>query len=186
MEKESVRKSFLDCRRQLDLSMYSDLSQRAQRQLIDSELFFRAKSLALYSPINNEVATEQIFSAARGQNKQVFYPRVVGEDLEFLEVNAIDNLVPGSFGVAEPESGRKISIAELDLLIVPGVAFDMRGHRLGYGGGFYDRQLTDISRGTTLVGLCFEVQLCDWLPTEEHDQALDYIVTETKFIPCRF
>lgn len=186
MGKESVRKNFLDCRRQLDLSIYSDLSQRAQRQLIDSELFFRAKSLALYSPINNEVATEQIFLAARGQGKQVCYPRVVGEKLEFLEVGAINSLVLGAFGVAEPEIGRKISVAELDLLIVPGVAFDMRGHRLGYGGGFYDRQLTEISKTTISVGLCFETQLCDLLPTEEHDQALDYIVTETKFIPCRF
>ena len=184
MGKEFVRKQFLDCRRQLDLSTYSDLSQKVQRQLIGSEPFVRARSLALYNPINNEVATGQIFAVAREQKKQVYYPRVAGEELEFLEVSAVNRLVTGAFGIAEPEIGEKISVAELDLLIVPGVAFDVRGHRLGYGGGFYDRQLTGKSAETITVGLCFEIQLCDLLPIEEHDQALDYIATETKFIPC--
>lgn len=185
MGKEFVRKQFLDCRRQLDLSTYSSLSQQAQRQLISSEPFICARSLALYSPINNEVATEQIFTVARTQNKQIYYPRVAGKELEFLEVCAVNSLKVGAFGIAEPEIGEQISVAGLDLIIVPGVAFDVRGHRLGYGGGFYDRQLSGKSAGTISVGLCFDVQLCDLLPTEEHDQALDYIATETKFIPCR-
>ena len=184
MEKEFVRKQFLDYRRQLDLSTCSKLSQQVQQQLIDSEPFVCAQSLALYSPINNEVATEQIFKVARKQNKQVYYPRVVGDELEFLEVSAVKGLVMGTFGIAEPEIGEKIPVAELDLLIVPGVAFDVRGYRLGYGGGFYDRQLIGKSAKVISVGLCFDTQLCDLLPTEEHDQALDYIATETKFIPC--
>ncbi|MCD6580613.1 MAG: 5-formyltetrahydrofolate cyclo-ligase [Desulfuromusa sp.] len=184
MGKKIIRKQFLDCRKQLDLSTYSRLSEQAQRQLIGSEGFIRAKTLALYSPINNEVATKQIFIAARELGKQVFYPRVAGEDLEFIKVYAVNELQPGAFGVAEPGTGEKIPFVELDLIVVPGVAFDLRGHRLGYGRGFYDRQLTGRSAGAVAVGLCFETQLCDRLPTEAHDQALDCIATETRFIPC--
>lgn len=184
MGKKIIRKQFLDRRKQLDLPTCIRLSQQAQRQLIGSEYFIRAETLALYSPINDEVATAQIFAAARELNKRLCYSRVVGDELEFIEVCAVNELVPGAFGVAEPVTGKKISIAELDLVVVPGVAFDLRGHRLGYGRGFYDRQLTGKAAATVAVGLCFEIQLCELLPTEVHDQALDYIATETRFIPC--
>lgn len=184
MGKKFIRKQFLDSRKQLDLPTYFRLSQQAQRQLIGSEGFIRAGTLALYSPINNEVATDQIFAAAKELGKQVFYPRVVGEDLEFIEVCAVNKLVPGAFGIAEPVAGGKKTVGELDLIVVPGVAFDLGGHRLGYGCGFYDRQLAGKSTETITVGLCFEIQLCDRLPTEAHDQALDCIATETRFISC--
>ena len=184
MGKKNIRKQFLECRKQLDLLTYFRLSQQVQRRLIDSEYFAKAKTLALYDPINNEVATGQIFAAAQELEKRVYYPRVAGDDLEFIEVHTTDELVPGAFGVAEPVSGEMISVAELDLIVVPGVAFDLRGHRLGYGRGFYDRQLAERSVATVAVGLCFEMQLCDLLPSENHDQALDYVATETRFIPC--
>ena len=184
MEKVSIRKQFLDCRKQLDLSAHSRASQQIQQQLIASECFVRAKTLALYSPINNEVATEQIFSAAKKLDKQIYYPRVAGNEFSFFKVGTLDELLQGAFGVAEPVSAEKISVTDLDLVVVPGVAFDLRGHRLGYGRGFYDRQLVGKPAKTASVGLCFDFQLCDSLPVEAHDQVLDFIATETRFIPC--
>ena len=185
MGKQNIRKQFLNCRKQLGLSTYSRLSQQAQRQLIGSECFAQAKALALYSSIYNEVATKEIFAAARELNKRTFYPRVVDAELEFMEVDAVNELRLGAFGVAEPLSGVSVPVAELDLIVVPGVAFDLKGHRVGYGRGFYDRQLAGRPAGAIAVGLCFEMQLSDSLPTEDHDQALDFIATETRFIPCR-
>ena len=184
MEKKFIRKQLLNRRKQLDLQISSRLSQQAQRQVIATECFIQAKTLALYSPINNEVATAQIFAAAREHDKRVYYPRVAGDDLEFIEVSSANELVPGAFGVAEPVSGGEISVAELDLVVVPGIAFDLRGQRLGYGRGFYDRRLAERSAETVAIGLCFEMQLCDLLPSENHDQVLDYVATETRFIPC--
>jgi len=184
MEKQTVRKRLLIWRKQLDLLVCARLSQRAQQQLIASSPFARANSLALYSSIHNEVATEQIFAAARDSGKRVYYPRVAGDELEFIEVSKLNSLVSGAFGVAEPEPGEKTTVAELDLIVVPGVAFDLRGYRLGYGRGFYDRQLIRKPAVTIAVGLCFEMQLCDVLPTEAHDQMVDFIATETTFIPC--
>ncbi|MEE4252996.1 MAG: 5-formyltetrahydrofolate cyclo-ligase [Desulfuromusa sp.] len=185
MGKALFRKQFLSLRRQLDLSVHLRLSQQAQQQLIASECFARAKTVALYSPINNEVATEQVFLEARKGNKQVYYPRVDGDDLAFFEVRETSELLPGGFGVAEPVTGRQISVTELDLVVVPGVAFDLRGHRLGYGRGYYDRQLAQKTQKTVSVGLGFESQLCSLLPIDVHDQALDFIATETRFISCQ-
>ena len=184
MEKVSIRKQFLECRQKIDVPTYDHLSQQVQSRLIASEPFIQAKSVAFYSPINNEVATEQIFTAAKKNNKKIYYPRVAGDVLGFFAVSTLDDLVRGAFGVAEPISVEEISVAELDLVVVPGVAFDLHGYRLGYGRGFYDRQLVEKSTETVSVGLCFNLQLCESLPTEAHDQVLDFIATETKFIPC--
>jgi 5-formyltetrahydrofolate cyclo-ligase len=184
MGKVSIRKQFLEYRKKIDLSTYDRLSQQIQSRLIASEPFARAKSVAFYSPINNEVATEQIFTAARKLNKKIYYPRVAGDELGFFAVSTLDELVRGAFGVAEPVSEEEISIAELDLVVVPGVVFDLHGYRLGYGRGFYDRQLVDKPPETVAVGFCFNFQLHESLPAEVHDQVLDFIATETKFIPC--
>ncbi|MDX2495647.1 MAG: 5-formyltetrahydrofolate cyclo-ligase [Desulfuromusa sp.] len=184
MEKKTVRKRFLTWRKQLDPVSCSRFSHQAQQQLIASAPFARARTLALYSPIHNEVATEQIFAVARKLNQRVYYPKVAGDELVFIEVGKLDELVTGAFGVAEPGSGERAVVAELDLIVVPGVAFDLHGYRLGYGRGFYDRQLARKPVETVTVGLCFEGQLCDCLPNEIHDQMVDYITTETRFIPC--
>jgi 5-formyltetrahydrofolate cyclo-ligase len=185
MKKQIVRERMLLLRGQLDDRSYVRLSQQAQQRLMTTASFQRAKTLALYSPIRHEVATEQIFFAARAAEKQVFYPRVVGEELEFCEVSSATDLVAGAFGVAEPSGGSMVRADELDLIVVPGVAFSPDGFRLGYGRGFYDRQLAGRPPTTVAVGLGFDLQLVDSLPVEEHDQQLDCVVTETRFIPCR-
>lgn len=184
MGKTLIRKQFLDLRKQLDVTTHSQLSLQVQKQLLMSECFARAKTIALYSSINNEVATEQIFSVAQGLDKQIYYPRVNGDDLEFVAVLDATDLMPGRFGIAEPVAGEEIPVAKLDLIVVPGVAFDLRGHRLGYGRGYYDRQLARMSVETVAAGLSFEMQFSPLLPAEEHDRPLDFIATETRFIPC--
>ena len=86
--------------------------------------------------------------------------------------------VPGRFGIPEPEGGSPVSLSELDLMVVPGVGFDLHGHRLGYGRGYYDRVLAGESRRPTLVGLCFEQQVVDRLPRDPHDVCVDLLITE--------
>jgi 5-formyltetrahydrofolate cyclo-ligase len=184
MRKAAVRKQVLALRCRLDPLTYLQLSGEIQQRLLQSDCFLSAKRLALYSPIRNEVATEQIFMAALRAGKRVFYPRVSGEDLVFAAVSHLDQFVTGAFGVAEPISDHCVGTADLDLIVVPGVAFSAPGFRLGYGRGYYDRKLESKSSETASLGLAFDLQLCDLLPIEEHDQRLDFIVTETKFISC--
>ena len=184
MQKHLTRQQLLLRRKQLEETACLDLSLRIQQRLLAAECFSRAEILALYSPINNEVRTEQLLAVARSQGKQVCYPRVIGDSLQFVVIRSLTELQTGAFGVAEPTGDCLLESRQIDLLVVPGVAFDRDGFRLGYGKGFYDRELSRMTRSTVSVGLCYDFQLCDSLPVEEHDQQLDYVATETQLIPC--
>ncbi len=182
MPKRSIRDAILSQRRHLSAELCFAHSLKVQQCVIGTEAFQQAGSLAIYSPVNNEVFTEAIFSAARASSKRVAYPRVRDQDIDFIEVDSRDDLRPGTFGVLEPGPGEVVPLEELDLLIVPGVAFDVEGHRLGYGKGFYDRALHLIANRGRLMGLCFELQLLPGLPAQPHDVRMDVIVTENRII----
>lgn len=185
MEKHATRQQLLQRRQQLDKATCLDLSWRVQQQLLDSECFSRAETLALYSPVNNEVGTGRLLTVALSHGKRICFPRVSGKELQFVLVKSLDELQPGAFGVAEPVGEDLVCARQIDLIAVPGVAFDREGFRLGYGKGFYDRELSRMTQATVSVGLCYDFQLCKTLPIEDHDQQLDYIATETRLIPCR-
>lgn len=158
-------------------------SRQAQQRVADSSIFQHARTLALYSPINNEVFTEALFFLALEAGKQVAYPRIRHNTLEFVRVDDRKSLLHGRFGILEPSGSEVLPAAELDLLILPGVAFDRRGHRLGYGKGYYDRTLHRAEIRSLLLGLCFEFQRVDALPDESHDVAMHVVVTEAGFYP---
>lgn len=103
--------------------------------------------------------------------------------MRVAEITSIDDLVPGYRGIREP--ARKEPASEVDAAIVPGVAFDERGGRLGYGGGFFDRFLESLDPGVPVVGVCFDAQIVEEVPREPHDRAVDLVVTERRVIRCR-
>ncbi len=185
MEKHKTRLRLLQQRRELNEAACRQLSLQIQQRLINADCFRQARSLALYSSVNNEVGTEELFCAALKEGKQVCYPRVSGDNqLVFLQVRSLEDLRQGRFGVAEPHGGEQCGVDELDLVVVPGVAFDRQGGRLGYGKGFYDRELSRLTSVTGSVGLCYDFQLCASLPVEAHDRPVSFLVTESQFIPC--
>ncbi|MFO7576981.1 MAG: 5-formyltetrahydrofolate cyclo-ligase [Pelovirga sp.] len=183
MEKTTIRARILRQRRQLPPEVAAALGTQAQQRLIASGIFSAARSVALYCPIHNEVATEALFAAAIAAGKQVSFPRVRNAALEFAVVDRIGELQPGSFGIYEPGPAAAVTGA-IDLMVVPGVAFDRRGHRLGYGRGYYDRYLVAAGAPMAKVGLCYSFQLHDRLPDDQHDQELDWLVTEHAVISC--
>ncbi|HMB14890.1 MAG TPA: 5-formyltetrahydrofolate cyclo-ligase [Pelovirga sp.] len=185
MDKKAIRAHMLGRRSALLLEQVEQLSRLAQQRLLATELFSSVQSMALYSPIHNEIATSEIFAAACRQGKLVYYPRVAGEALHFVEINSPGQLIPGSFGVLEPAAELNSSQQVPDLILVPGVAFDRFGHRLGYGRGFYDRYLSRFSDQVVRVGFSYSFQLCDALPVDAHDQSLDVLVTDTETITWR-
>lgn len=185
MLKTSIRNDTLARRRRLSFEECLAQSLRIQNRLLSAPEFRASACLALYSPILNEVFTEKLYQQARQQNKDVVYPRVRGEDLEFVLVGNRSELIPGTFGVMEPSGNDLMVPTELDLVVVPGVAYDLSGYRLGYGKGFYDKALHDTSEGTVRVGVCYELQLVDVLPAERHDICMDLIVTEERILRFR-
>jgi 5-formyltetrahydrofolate cyclo-ligase len=110
---------------------------------------------------------------------RVVLPRVVGDELELVERRAEAQLVPGAFGILEPpRSARLLDPVEIDVAVVPGVAFDVRGGRLGRGGGFYDRLLPRLRPDCVVIGLAPERAVLARVPTEPHDRPVDLIVTD--------
>lgn len=180
MPKKSIRATMLAQRRHLATVTCAALSHAAQVRLLETSEFSSASALALYSPVFNEVFTEELFHLSRSLGKRVAYPRVCGEHLEFVEVASLTELKPGAFGVLEPSGSSVLSAGSLDLMLVPGVAFDQAGFRLGYGKGFYDRFLHAADRCPCLVGFCFEFQVVADLPVESHDIGMNMLVTDER------
>lgn len=145
-----------------------------------SSLFRDARCLALYSAIHNEVSTDEIVEQTVILGKSLVFPRVNGETLEFVQVESSAELVPGAFGVKEPKGCKLVPVEAIDLVVVPGVVFDQRGHRLGYGRGYYDRALAKCQSQCIKVGLAYDFQLVEELPAVDHDETLSVIVTESQ------
>ncbi|MDK2849072.1 MAG: 5-formyltetrahydrofolate cyclo-ligase [Desulfuromonadales bacterium] len=183
MPKKSLRGTMLARRKHMAAEICLSQSIRIQQRVMALPAFRQADVLALYSPILNEVFTEEIFQEALRLGKTIAYPRVRGESLDFVLVASPQELEPGAFGVLEPTGSRLVPSGALDLVLVPGVAFDLEGYRLGYGKGFYDRVLCGAGRPALSIGLCFELQVVDRLPVEDHDQCLDLVITEERDYP---
>jgi len=140
-----------------------------------------------YVGIGSEVGTETLIRGLLMRGQRVICPRVKGQgELDHLEVTEIDSLVTGPMGLREPDVRWAVAadLAEVDVMLVPALAFDQRGYRLGYGGGYYDRTIRELNeRGrAATIGLAFETQLVDELPREAHDQPVDLVVTELQTI----
>ena len=186
MPKKSLRRAMLDRRSALAPDQWMSLSCQAQQRFLASELFAGADVLILYAPVRREVDTGDIMRAALDAGKKVLFPVVAGDGLLFREIAGDHDLVQGTFGIAEPRYGcPERSPDEADCIVVPGVAFDRSGRRIGYGKGFYDRTLHRLEGTGRLVGFCFDFQLVEEITGEPHDVALDLIITERQAVPVR-
>lgn len=140
--------------------------------------YIRANDVLMYSNYGSEVITTMLFDKAISDGKDVYFPKVEGEYISFYQVNSLTDLNTGFKGILEPYGlGGKFQQKRNAIIIVPGVAFGRDGYRVGYGKGYYDRFLArykDIYK----VGVCFDIQLIDSVPRDEHDIQLDEIITE--------
>lgn len=184
MPKRTLRQQILARRRALDHEQWLAASRMAQRQLIALEKFILADCIALYAPTRNETDTADILAAAFEAGKRILYPAVCGDRMVFRQVNGMECLSEGCFGILEPcPTGNDHQSDEPDLIVVPGVVFDLHGHRIGYGKGFYDRFLQHPGRKAHLIGLCHDFQLIDGpIPAEEHDVCMECIVTDRRVV----
>lgn len=186
MPKRSLRQQMLARRRALSSAEWQESSRLAQQNLLSLEEFRQAACIALYSPARNETDTAAILAAAHGAGKRVLFPAVCGEEMVLRQVEGVACLGPGCFGILEPcFTGVDHGADEADLIVVPGVAFDLTGHRIGFGKGFYDRFLEQPGRKAHLVGLCHDFQLIgEAIPAEGHDIRMEIIVTDKRIIRC--
>ncbi len=173
-EKQRFRVRMLKKRNSLSAAEASRLADLAQKHAIEMVEFQSARSVGLYYPLGSEVRTDAIARAATEQEKKVSFPRIEGNVIRFYEYCAGDDLVEGRFGVMEPvPSSPAVS---LDLVIIPGVVFDAKGYRIGYGKGFYDRFLAQAAAKFS-VGLAYSFQMIEALPRGRFDRSLGALAT---------
>jgi 5-formyltetrahydrofolate cyclo-ligase len=168
--------------------MSSDAREQASRAACDlflaQRIFAEARSVLLYMPLRDEVDVRLIMERATSGGKFVALPRFLPETGNYGACFVGDEpLVAGPFGAFEPSPSNPVPLNQLDLIVVPGVAFDLRGRRLGRGKGFYDRLLSATSG--VKCGICFEEQLLPEIPVEPHDLGVDFLATPTRWVDCR-
>jgi len=180
MEKNLLRKNALKLRRGLSKEEIEGKSEKIRR-------------LFLNFPPFEEVQTYKMIEDALKMGKRIAVPTVSlkkNEIVPFEIKNPRCRLVQGPFNVPEPASCERypVFLEEIDLVVVPGVAFDKEGGRIGFGGGFYDRLLvrfSEIKNEVKFVGLAFECQIVERVPREQHDVLVDFIITEKRVIFCK-
>lgn len=179
-DKSALRATARARRRALTTAQRRRRSLAAAANLLGLEEVRAASAVGLYAPLADEVDPQPAATALRELGVAVVLPRVTGDHLELVEVDDLRDLRPGFRGVLEPQgaAGRP----EVEVLVVPGLAFDRRGGRLGQGGGHYDRLLADLPAATLRVGLSFACQVVDEVPREPHDEPIDVLVTEEEVV----
>lgn len=176
MNKQQLRQLMARNKRGISPSARMELSAPVLRRLATHPRFKQAKTILLFESLDDEVNTHEFIHYWATQ-KQIILPTVCGDNLELHTYSPTDNLTKGTFGIPESNGPVFTNYASIDLAIVPGVAFDHAGHRLGRGGGYYDRFFARHKKHNIYkIGLCFDFQLMEQIPFEEHDIIMDEII----------
>jgi len=162
-------------------------SSLISKRLTDLYEYKRAGTVLFYLDFRSEVMTLGMVELALNAGKRVIAPKVVSKThtMRLFDIQDLTHqLAPGYMGIPEPipELCEEVGPEVIDVVVLPGVGFDERGARLGYGGGYYDRLAENLRKEAILVALAFEVQIDDRIPTEPHDRLMHYIVTEDRVI----
>lgn len=177
MKKHVLRRAIGEKKRAMTAAEIDRKSARLAEKLLDTEAYRRADSLFVYLSFNQEVRTEPIIRRAWADGKRVAVPKVVAGEMRFIWLNGFNAMETSAFGVPEPAADGPVADDDAALVVVPGLAFTPAGHRVGYGGGYYDRWLA-AHPGHPTVALCYDYQLTDELEIEAHDVPLDTILTD--------
>ena len=188
--KSLLRKRILALRRSQSPQAIERKSDEIKRKLLGTAQFSEAGWILFYLALADEVQTEKPIEESLKLGKRVAVPLIDSRNNQILISELKDperELEPGTLGILQPKKNfyRPLKIKKLELVIVPGVAFDKRGNRLGFGKGFYDRFLKKTPDGTKSIALAFELQLVDDIRPQSHDVTVDYIITEKRIIDCK-
>lgn len=184
ISKAELRTYMKNQRKALTKEEVVNKSARIKDHLLQREEFIKATEVFVYVSFANEVDTFGLITLALSLGKSVFVPKVLGKEaMGFYQIKQLVGLVPSSFGILEPTGGTEAILdkASAPLLLMPGLAFDYEGNRLGYGGGYYDRYLTEHSHVfVTRIALAYEFQVLREIARGELDEPVNLIITEER------
>jgi len=175
MGKDMLRNEIRSCKREMTEAQILSASLRLADMLFETSQYQEARTIYLYLPYNQEVRTIPILQRALQEGKRVAVPKVYGKEMKFIYINGMEDVAPSPLGIPEPIADGPVGDDLEALVIVPGLVFDIRGYRIGYGGGYYDKFLSRERQHPT-VALCYSFQLVDAIPTEEWDVPVDLVL----------
>lgn len=182
MTKKESRVLVNNLRKQLSAEEVRLRSNTVFNNLIKVRDFCDAKNIYVYVSYNNEVDTYPIIEYCFSHNKNVFVPKVYGDEMKFHEISSFDELAPGAYGIMEPVNDFDASWNDIcGTVIMPGVAFDRNFNRAGYGGGFYDKYLS-FHNNLKKIAVCFDFQIVDKIDVQDYDLQPDIIVCESDLL----
>ena len=175
MDKKELRRTIRERKRAMTEEEIVSRSEKLGVLFSQSEAYKAAKTIYGYLPYNQEVRTVPMLEQALKDGKRVAVSKVYGDEMKFLYLDDLSQVEKGYAGIPEPIADGPVADDDTALVLMPGLAFDPAGHRIGYGGGFYDKFLAAEPNHPTLA-LCYEFQMLPELHTEEHDIPVDTVL----------
>lgn len=175
MDKKALRNMIREKKRSMTEEQILSSSQRLGELFHSHPLYKNAKTIYGYLPYNQEVRTIPMLEQALKDGKRIAVPKVFGDEMKFIYLNDLSKIEKGYCDIPEPIEDGPVADDTTALVLMPGLAFDSEGHRIGYGGGFYDRFLAR-EPGHPTLALCYDFQMVEHLDTEEFDVPVDCVL----------
>ena len=185
MDKKEIRREII-AKRDL-IKNKSELDEKIEEKLRNNEIYKNSKNIFIYLGFGSEINTIKYVEDFLNEGKKIIIPYtdMKNKVMYGIEVNTLDGLKKNKFGILEPTDTSKIFNKEdIDLVIMPGVAFDRSGNRIGYGGGYYDKFLCEMSSDIPTIALAYNIQILEEVPSEKHDIKVGMVITEKETIKC--
>ena len=176
--KKEIRTYYKNLRNQMEKRQAVALSKKICEKILQWDVYQKAEQIFAYYPLGNEVDLLAVVSHALWEKKRVSFPKTEERGLCFYQVNSLEEFVEGNFHVMEPVSENRSMPGKKSLFFVPGVVFDQGNNRMGFGKGYYDRYFAGKSEEIIRVGIAYEYQILEKIPTDCYDIPMQYLVTE--------
>jgi 5-formyltetrahydrofolate cyclo-ligase len=184
-EKARLRKVLLQRRASLSPEERKKKGEKIRDNFFSLPFYKKSKTIMFYLSLPTEVPTDEMIERALSEGKRIAVPCIKEGNIFPSLLISLSQTEVGRFGIREPKKKKFISPKELGLVVVPGCGFDLKGHRIGFGKGFYDRFLSELKENIPLVALAFEIQIVEEIPSDRWDVQMNYIVTERRIIKIK-
>lgn len=181
-EKSELRKAIREQKKKLSTLQIEEKSKKIFEKIMELPAFVKAERVYAYVSYNQEVSTFAFLEQVLQSKKVLLVPKVYGDRMKFHVINSLNELSPGAYGIPEPSNDVLDSVNQ-GFMLLPGLAFDRQGHRLGYGGGYYDKYLCEHNRFVK-VAAAYSFQLVEEVKCESQDIPVDIVATEEEVVVC--
>ncbi|MBC8062338.1 MAG: 5-formyltetrahydrofolate cyclo-ligase [Clostridiaceae bacterium] len=184
-DKNNIRSFILEQREKVNNDIRKQWDEGIMIQLLESEFYKKSRVIFVFVSFKSEVNTHKIIEHALKHSKIIYVPKIKSKEnvMEIFQINSLKDLKTGYFNILEPEESCLAADSNnIDLILMPGVAFDRLGGRVGYGRGFYDEFLRKMDKSVDKIALAYDFQILDKVPMDEFDVKIDGIVTNREII----